>query len=85
MHRRRAIRFDSRSATDLTEWLMGLGLLQNTNVNGKNYKLPTEAGMALGISREDRHSQNGDYSVALYNADAQRFIVDNLAAVATVV
>lgn len=70
--------------TDLTDWLMRLGLLQNTNVNGKNYKLPTEAGMALGISREDRHSQNGDYSVALYNADAQRFIVDNLSAVATV-
>lgn len=70
--------------TDLTDWLLGLGLLELSCVDGKNYKLPTAAGREIGISQETRHSENGNYTVALYNDDAQRFIVDNLAAVARV-
>ena len=66
------------SPTDLTDWLLSLGLLEIVNVGGKNYKLPTEAGREIGISQETRRSQNGDYVVALYNHDAQMFIVDNL-------
>lgn len=70
--------------TALTDWLVTLGLLEITNVNGKDYKLPSQTGRDLGISREDRQGQNGSYPVALYNAVAQRFIVDNLSAVAQV-
>ncbi len=70
--------------TDLTDWLQELGLLEISCVNGKNYKLPTAAGREIGISQETRHRESGDYIVALYNADAQRFIVDNLTAVARV-
>lgn len=66
--------------TALTEWLLQMRLLEITPMGGKNYKLPSEAGREIGISVETRHSPNGDYAVALYNADAQRFIVDHLIA-----
>ncbi len=62
----------------LTDWLMRMGLLEIVCVDGKNYKLPTAAGREIGISQETRRRENGDYIVALYNADAQRFIVDNI-------
>lgn len=65
-------------AGDLADWLMHLGLLRTVEHGGKNYKLPTDAGKQLGILVEARHGLNGDYYIALYNTDAQRFIIDNI-------
>ena len=63
---------------DLADWLVHLGLLHTVEHGGKNYKLPTDAGKQLGILVEARHGLNGDYYIALYNADAQKFIIDNI-------
>ena len=65
-------------AGDLTDWLTHLGLLQTVERGGKNHKLPTNAGSEIGIFIEERRGQTGLYPIALYNADAQRFIIDNI-------
>ena len=65
-------------AGDLADWLMHLGLLRTVEHGGKNYKLPTDAGKQIGILVEARHGLNGDYYIALYNADAQKFIIDHI-------
>lgn len=65
-------------AGDLADWLMHLGLLCVTERNGKNYKLPTAAGREIGIFTEERHGPNGDYPIALYSAEAQQFIIDQI-------
>lgn len=65
-------------AGDLSDWLVHLGLLGVVERGGKNYKLPTNAGSEIGIIIEERHGQNGLYPIALYTADAQRFILDHI-------
>ena len=65
-------------ATQLTQWLLEKNLLQITTIDEKDYKLPNNEGMKLGISIEHRTGNNRKYSVALYNIEAQKFIIDNL-------
>ena len=70
------------SHRDLTKWLISLGMLKEVaRSDGKNTKLPTEQGVAMGISTEQRTGQSGTYTVTLYNKEAQAFVVDNLEAV----
>ena len=49
--------------------------------DGREVKLPTAAGMELGISQEVRSGANGSYTVVVYNENAQRYIVDNIDAI----
>ncbi len=65
-------------AGDLAQWLVHLGLLHTVERGGQNYKLPTEAGAQIGIFIQTRQGLTGDYDIALYDANAQRFIIDNL-------
>ena len=42
-------------------------------------RVPTQAGVQLGISREERKNERGDtYLVNLFNRVAQQFVLDNL-------
>ena len=72
-------------ATDITEWLLSVGILKLVSQDSKNYKLPSEIGLEMGISVERRSSSNGEYSIALYNAEAQKFIIDNLHAIVRII
>ena len=63
---------------DLTDWLVHLGLLTPTEYNGKNYKLPTQAGKEIGILVEYKNGMYGEYPLTLYTIDAQRFMIDNI-------
>lgn len=66
-------------ATDITEWLLSMGVLKVEEVNGKNCKFPTYDGTKLGLSIERRESKAGErYFVTVYNHKAQQFILDNL-------
>ena len=66
-------------ATDITEWLLSLGVLKIEEVNGKNCKFPTYDGTKLGLSVERRENASGErYFVTLYNRKAQQFILDHL-------
>lgn len=66
----------------ITFWLIESGLLSvDRREDGREVKLPTAAGMELGISQEVRSGANGSYTVVVYNKNAQRYIVDNIDAI----
>lgn len=66
----------------ITFWLIESGLLSvDRREDGREVKLPTPAGMELGISQEVRSGANGSYTVVVYNENAQRYIVDNIDAI----
>ena len=66
---------------DIVNWLMGLGMLEETTVGGKQVKRPTQSGLENGIFVENRTGRNGAYQVVVYNAAAQHFLLDNLDAI----
>lgn len=66
----------------ITFWLIESGLLSvDRREDRREVKLPTAAGMELGISQEVRSGANGSYTVVVYNENAQRYIVDNIDAI----
>lgn len=66
----------------ITFWLIESGLLSvDRREDGREVKLPTAAGMELGISQEVCSGANGSYTVVVYNENAQRYIVDNIDAI----
>ena len=66
----------------ITFWLIESGLLSvDRREDGREVKLPTAAGLELGISQEVRSGANGSYTVVVYNENAQRYIVDNIDAI----
>lgn len=66
----------------ITDWLISIEMLQiNTKPDGKTTKRPTVHGNEIGITTEDRIGMNGNYTVVLYNRQAQQFIVDNIDAI----
>ena len=60
--------------TSVTTWLIEIGALE----------VPTERGTELGILTEKRMGQRGEYTVVVYNIEAQRFIIDNIEAIIAV-
>lgn len=72
--------------TDITSWLIEINALEVcSTVDGKTVKKPTEQGKALGISTEKRIGRNGEYTVVLYNQEAQQFILDNMDTVIAII
>ncbi len=72
------------SHRDLTNWLLSIGMLfEHSAFDGKTTKRPTEQGSSIGISIEVRTGQRGEYTVVVYNKEAQAFIVDNIDAIIT--
>lgn len=66
----------------ITDWLISIGMLEIRKLDdGKNVKRPTKQGEALGIFSETRRSMNGEYTVVVYNKDAQQFIFENIDAI----
>lgn len=63
----------------LTDWLADKGFLRVAIVNDARKKRVTGQGEAIGIFEERRTSLQGrEYTATLYNATAQRFLIDNL-------
>ena len=40
--------------------------------NGKNHKIPTENGIQLGITTQERLGMYGSYKVVLYDSNVQQ-------------
>ena len=70
------------SYSKILNWLISNGYMEEVEVEnlGKK-KTPTGAGRAAGISAELREGTNGPYWAVEYNANAQRFILNNLYAI----
>ncbi len=66
----------------ITEWLVNGGMLNNIIVNNKARKRPTNEGIGIGITVEEKTNQYGNvYEGVFYNKNAQHFIIDNLCAI----
>ena len=71
------------SYRQINQWLLNIGMLYLHDFGGKRpVKRPTEEGNQIGITVDTRMGRYGEYQVVLYNEEAQRFILDNLEAVA---
>lgn len=65
--------------TVITDWLVEKGFLEKqTDPEGKSKRVPTRNGLMIGLSTQMRQGQYGEYQAVFYNADAQRFVLDNL-------
>lgn len=63
----------------ISDWLIQAGfLVLVTNDDGMTTRKPTDNGIQLGITLEQRQGQNRVYTVVVYNKVAQQFILDNL-------
>ena len=63
----------------ITGWLIEKGLMElTTDAEGKQRRLPTEAGCRAGLSTAQRMGQNGEYTAVYYDANVQRLILDHL-------
>ena len=67
-------------ATSVTQWLVEKGFLDVVKENGSNKKLPSQAGLQIGIFTETRHSarNHSEYLAVFYSKEAQQFIADNI-------
>ena len=65
--------------TRITMWLQIKGFLENQVASdGKNTKVPTQAGHKIGISTRLSQSRFGEYRGIYYDACAQQFLLDHL-------
>lgn len=66
----------------IAQWLISLNMLEEyADKSGKSKKRPTDQGVAMGISTEQRERNGRPYEAVLYNREAQQFIVDNIQAI----
>ena len=67
------------STTVITNWLLEKGLLcKEMGPDGKNRRVPTDAGYLIGMSLQSRQGQYGEYHAVFYNPSAQQFVLDHL-------
>lgn len=65
--------------TVITNWLLERGfLVKQMGPEGKGRRVPSNMGIDLGLSARMQQGRYGDYLAVFYNANAQRFILDNL-------
>jgi hypothetical protein len=64
----------------ITRGLTNLGYLEEISQEGEeSFKVPTESGLMIGISKERKKNQYGnEYSVNLYDLQAQEFVITNI-------
>ena len=67
------------SYSAVTKWLERIGYLEEViNSQGNRSRIPTELGRSIGITTEERSGTRGDYTLVVYDANAQMFILENL-------
>ena len=64
-------------AVDTCNWLISIGLLVETEINGKKFKRPTATGENMGMYIEHRYGKYGEYDIVIYKRPMQEFIIDN--------
>ncbi len=67
-------------AGSVSKWLEEQGILENTELpSGRRTRLPTEAGLKLGIETSQRTSQRGEeYTAVAYSKQAQEYIYSHI-------
>lgn len=63
----------------ITDWLVDQGLMTQTeSPDGRSFRIPTERGLAMGMSTRLRKSKDGEYQAVFYDRNMQRFLLDHL-------
>lgn len=63
----------------VTNWLVKNGYLDEIlKEDGHKTRVPSKLGTSIGITSEQKSGPNGEYISVVYDANAQRFILDNL-------
>ena len=70
-------------AITITQWLVELELLEVITYSDKKRKTPTAKGREMGIFTVKRNTPYGDFDAVFYDDNAQRFILDNMEAIAS--
>jgi ATP-dependent DNA helicase RecQ len=72
-------------AAKINDWLVSRGYMKvvqiqdnNTKSGARNYKIPTESGVALGITTEERVYKDEISSVNIFSFAAQKFVIENV-------
>ena len=72
-------RMKKLNTTVITNWLLEKGFMEkHVTPDGKNTRVPTPSGLAIGMSTQTRQSQYGEYQAVFYDRNAQRFVLDHL-------
>ena len=67
------------NTTVITSWLVEQRFLQKvTGPDGKQRRIPTEAGLQLGLYTESRQGQYGTYEAVYYSPEAQQFLLEHI-------
>ena len=69
--------YDKISGMRINDWLISKGYMEVITENGKNFKIPTDTGILLGIVNEDRIIHGNSAKVNMYGKSAQELIVRN--------
>lgn len=56
-------------ATEVSNWLINIGLIMEGTLYGKKVKRPTEKGKIIGMYIEHRIGTHGDYDIILYKKE----------------
>ncbi len=67
---------------EVTGWLVEKGLMEIISLETGWKRVPTDAGMALGIRVEHRRGIDREYDVVLYSEEAQHFLLDHIEEIA---
>ena len=63
----------------ITNWLIEKGFLAKEPApDSKSRRVPTAAGRSLGMTTQLRQSPDGEYLAIYYDANAQRYLLDNI-------
>ena len=67
------------SYTVISQWLTEIGAIEKVTVNEhRTRKEPTEKGKQIGLSLAQRRSSRGIFLSLVFNADAQRFVMEHM-------
>ncbi len=65
--------------TTITDWLLSKGFMEKVpNAEGRQQRVPSEAGKRIGMYTEIRQGQYGEYLAVYYSVEAQQFLLDHL-------
>jgi len=70
--------YDKISGVRINDWLVSKNCMEIITENGKNFKVPTDAGKNLNITSEERVIRGENTRINTYGKAAQEFIIQNI-------
>lgn len=67
------------NTTVITNWLLKKGFMEKCpDQDGRERRVPSNAGVLIGLSTQIRQGKHGQYEAVFYNSEAQRFLLDHI-------